>query len=270
MKKFSFILGFLMTFAFVLAPLAGPSSKELATWKMHSPSSQTQVDHSAWDAILKKYTSTQDGVNLFAYGKVSAADKASLKTYINQLKKVDPRNLNRKEAMAFWINVYNAVTVDVVLNHYPIKSIKDIKSGLFSSGPWKTEVFEIQGQNLSLDNIEHGILRPIYKDPRIHYAINCASYSCPNLDKKAFTAASLESQLNQGARDYINHTRAVQFTSDGDLELSSIWKWFKSDFGTSEDNILKHIKRYAQPSLKQKLNNFKGSISYEYGWDLNE
>lgn len=270
MKKFTFTIGFLLSFAFVLAPMAGPSSKELKNWKISSSSSTKTVDHGSWDKILKKYISNKNGVNLFAYGKVSSADKKSLKSYIDQLKNTDPRELNRKESMAYWINAYNAITVDVVLDNYPVKSIKDIKSGIFTSGPWKTDIFKIQGQHLSLDNIEHGILRAVYKDPRVHYAVNCASYSCPNLAKKAFTGSNLESLLNQGARDYINHPRGVSVESDGDLKISSIFNWFKEDFGTKETKVIEHLKKYAQPSLKAKLDSFNGSVSYDYGWDLNE
>lgn len=270
MKQFSFVLGFIFTFAFVIAPFAGPSQAELKNWKIQSPASFKNIDHSQWDRILGKYVSSQEGVNFFAYSKVSEADKKSLKAYIQSLSSQDPRELNSKESMAYWINAYNAITIDVVLDHYPVKSIREIKSGIFSSGPWKTDIFEIQGQHLSLDNIEHAILRPVFKDPRVHYAINCASYSCPNLAKKAFTGANLESLLNQGAKEYINHSRGVSFEADGDLKLSSIWNWFKEDFGTKESKIIEHIKKYANPSLKSQLDSFSGSVSYDYSWDLNE
>lgn len=270
MRPMTLILGFLLTFAFVLAPFAGPSSQELSTWKIHSPNSTKTVDHSAWDQILQKYISDRSGVHYFAYGKVSQEEKVKLKNYLKTLSSLNPQEFNRTEAMAFWINAYNAITVDIVLDNYPVESIKDIKSSFFRSGPWKTDIFKIQGQHLSLDNIEHGILRPIFKDSRVHYAVNCASYSCPNLASHAFTSKNLNQLLNQGATDYINHSRGVQFNSDGDLVLSSIWKWFKEDFGSSEASVIKHLKKYAKPGLKAQLESFDGSISYDYGWKLNE
>ena len=135
----------------------------------------------------------------------------------------------------------------MVLEHYPVKSIKDIKlSGILKSGPWKKELISIEDIKLSLDNIEHNILRPIWKDNRVHYAVNCASIGCPNLQNSAFTSVNTENLLNQGAKDYINHSRGVQLNKNV-LKTSSIYKWFKEDFGDSENSLL-----------------------YGYDWSLNE
>lgn len=175
------------------------------------------MDHSLWQQFLSRYVvEAKDGINRVKYGKVSAADKASLKAYLGALGATKVSALSDPEQRAFWINLYNALTVDVVLDHYPVKSIKEISLGgsLFASGPWKKPLIGVEGRKLSLDNIEHDILRKQWPDPRNHYAVNCASMSCPNLMTKPFTAGALERMLMQGARDYINHERGVRISGE--------------------------------------------------------
>lgn len=159
----------------------------------------------------------------------------------------------------------------VVLDHYPVKSIRDIKisPGLFSSGPWGAKLLTIQGQKVSLDDIEHRILRPLWKDNRVHYAVNCASLGCPNLQTEAYTPENSEALLDKGAREYVNHPRGVHLTGDR-LHLSSIYDWFQADFGGGEAGILGHLQKYADPGLAERLKKFKGGTSYGYDWRINE
>ncbi len=269
-KNMSAALVILMTIGFMVAPLASPSKLELKKWSEFTTSSKIKLDHSIWDKILKKHITTRSQVTYFSYNKMSSDDKKALTQYLSKMSTINPTSLNKNEAKAYWINIYNAVTVEIVLKNYPIKSIRDIKSGFFSSGPWDTEAFTVEGQSLTLNNIEHNILRPLFNDNRIHYAINCASYSCPNLSNTAYTHSNIESQLNNGAKIYINHSRGIKFIDSDEIEISSIWKWFKEDFGTSEINIIKHLQRYAEPELKAKLISFDGSVNYNYNWNLNE
>ena len=123
-------------------------------------------------------------------------------------------------------------------------------------------------ESLSLNDIEHRILRPIYGDPRIHYAVNCASLGCPNLAGLAYTATNTESLLEAGARAYINHPRGVEL-ANGRLRLSSIYKWFKVDFGGTDERLLVHLRKYAEPELARQLAAYDGRIRYDYDWDLN-
>ena len=181
---------------------------------------------------------------------------------------VDPTALNYNEAFAYWANLYNAVTIDVVLDHYPVKSILRIMSGL-RPGPWKRKLVTVNGERLSLDNIEHDILRVHFKDPRVHYAVNCASYGCPNLAEKAFTGGNLEEMLDAGARDYINHPRGVSIV-DGRVTASSIYKWFQEDFGGSKTGVIEHMKLYASPELKAQLDDVFTINKFEYDWSLNQ
>ena len=230
---------------------------------------QTQIDNTAWNSILSTYLSrTEDNTTQFDYEAVTNADKASLKAYIEALSSIDPTTLNRNEAFAYWANLYNAVTIDVVLDHYPVKSILRITSGL-RPGPWKKKLVTVNGEKLSLDNIEHDILRAYFKDPRVHYAVNCASIGCPNLGEKALTGAALDDMLNAGARDYINHPRGVSF--DGNrVTVSTIYKWFREDFGDSEEGVIRHLIQYAEPGLKEQLEGATKINKYEYDWKLNQ
>ena len=185
---------------------AAPSSDLWTVWTPHNESSNESVNHTAWAALLDRHVSTpEDDIARFDYSRVRDQEHKALKQYINNLSRVKVTELNRAEQKAYWINLYNALTVDVVLDHYPVDSIREIKlSGLFSIGPWKADLITIEGHALSLNDIEHRILRPIWNDPRIHYAVNCASLGCPNLQKLAFTADNTESLLNRAAHEFIN------------------------------------------------------------------
>ena len=244
------------------------------TAPMSTPTSQAAmiVDHSAWKQILSTYVLVApDGINRFGYGRVTAADKKKLKSYLVGLQAVRVSALSRDEQMAFWINLYNALTIDVVLDHYPVKSIKDISlgGGFFSSGPWKKELVTVEGKRLSLDNIEHDTLRKNWRDPRIHYAVNCASLSCPNLANKPYAGTSLEAMLNDGARAYINHPRGVSL-GGGKLKLSQIYSWYRKDFGSNDAEVIKHLMLFASPALKKSLIGIEMIAGYDYDWSLNE
>ena len=170
---------------------AAPSPDLWPRWQAHAAQGTEAVNHAPWDNLLKKYlvTSHPSGINRFRYGSVLAADRQMLAEYLRKLQTAKVSSLNRKEQKAYWINLYNALTVQVILDHYPVKSIKDIdiSPGLFSNGPWDAKLLAIEGEKVSLNDIEHRILRPIFKDRRLHYALNCASLGCPNLQPKAYT-----------------------------------------------------------------------------------
>ena len=251
----------------LLAPINAVANPE----QFHSYAAEnTQtVDHQIWDAFLGAHVSrTDDNRTRFDYAGVTDAEHDTLKTYIAVLARLDPTTLSRNEAFAYWANLYNALTIDIVLEKYPVKSILRIRSGLLP-GPWKRKLITVNGEKLSLDNIEHDILRPFFNDNRVHYAVNCASYGCPNLAERALTGANLDAMLDQGARDYVNHPRGVTI-KDGKVTASSIYKWFKEDFGDSEQGVLDHLASYADPSLKAQLEAATEIHRYDYDWALNE
>ncbi len=249
--------------------LSVQSSFAASQWQQSNESSALNVDHSQWDALLAKHIQADaTGVNLFSYSAMSEADQTKLTSYIERLENTEVTSLSRAQQKAFWINLYNAVTVQVILDHYPLESIRDISFSLFKKGPWAEPLTTVQGTKLSLDNIEHDILRPIFKDARLHYAVNCASYSCPNLQDKAFTASNSEALLELGAQQYINHARGAK-VKDGELMLSSIYKWYGDDFGRNEGEIIDHLRDYAQPALLEALSTVDRIDDFDYDWTLN-
>ncbi|WP_419935988.1 DUF547 domain-containing protein [Candidatus Palauibacter sp.] len=251
---------------------AGPSIDE--SWADHDPSNAERLDHSDWQALLDAYLITDDpsGVNLVDYAKLKAnpADQQRLAGYIDYLQGLDPRQYARDVQMAYWINLYNAVTLRVVLDEYPVESIKDIHEGLIpNAGPWGDVHAMVAGQPLTLDNIEHDILRPIWQDNRIHYGVNCASIGCPNLAPEPYTAENLERLLDQAARDYVNHLRGAELLDEAFGVVSSIYYWYQEDFGNSDAGVLEHLRKYAEGDLAEQLRDFDGSLDHEYDWSLN-
>jgi hypothetical protein len=221
---------------------------------------------------LQQYVTEQsDGINRVDYGNFSGADRQQLKDYISMLSELPISSYSRDEQLSFWINLYNALTVDVILDHYPVSSIRkvNLSPGLFKDGPWGKKLLRIEGRDVSLNDIEHRILRPIWKNPRLHYALNCASLGCPNLQRKAYTPENADTLMNQAATDFINHPRGISMR-DGKLVASSIYNWFRRDFGKTDRDILEHIQQYAYPDLRQTLNDFSSIDRYEYDWSLND
>ena len=270
-KKFSattLLVSLLLTAS---AANAAQKAEVIEKWNVSDETNRAVIDHAPWQALLDTYLVTDDpsGIHLFDYAalKTNEADRKQLSSYLKSLAGTDPRSYSRNEQMAYWINLYNALTIFVIVPRYPVDSIKDIKSGLIDYGPWNLELFPLQGDKLTLNQIEHGILRPIWKDPRIHYAVNCASLGCPNLAAQAYRADNLEQLLEQGATDYINHPRGAQ-VKNGKLEISSIYDWFKEDFGGNDAGVFAHLKRYARPELAAALDNFD-SFDDDYDWTLN-
>ena len=156
-------------------------------------------------------------------------------------------------------------------NHYPVDSIQDvdISPGLFSSGPWGAELIAVEDEVLTLDDIEHRILRPLWGDPRIHYAVNCASIGCPNLQGRAWRAATLDADLEAAATAYVNHDRGFT-VDDGDLVVSSIYDWFIADFGGNDEGVLRHLAQYASPDRQAILQSAKRISDHRYDWALND
>ena len=257
----------------VVPASAAPATDPWPFFADNDPDSNVRIDHGPWDRILKEYVVTDhpSGINRFRYASVTPEDRKELDSYLRDLQRVEVTRLARDEQKAYWINLYNALTIAVVLEHYPVKSIReiDISPGWFSRGPWRAKRLTIQGLKVSLDDIEHRILRPFWKDSRVHYAVNCASLGCPDLQPEAYTAEVTEALLEKGAREYVNHPRGARL--DGDrLYLSSIYDWFEADFGGSRETLIRHLQRYAEGGLGARLKGFPGTISYDYDWRLNE
>ena len=259
---------------------ANPIDYWQLTEQAYASDNLNTIDHSSWQAILTDYASYSQALNatVFDYAKLAADDnqhaRQQLKNYLQALQQIDPRAFNHREQFAYWVNIYNALTIDLVLSNYPVESIREIHQlpidGLGEIiGPWDIKVANIAGKKLSLNQIEHGILRSIWREPRVHYVINCASRGCPNLALQVISAERLEQQLTTAAQDFINHPRAVDLQGNK-LTLSSIYNWFAEDFGEDQNTRLNHLSQYAKPALQQALMKFNGDIDYQYNWQLNQ
>lgn len=276
--KLSLTLLCVATFCFISSTtIAQPSSDLWAFWDQSDESSTEQMDHQRWGDILSKYLdgSHPSAINRFNYVGVDQSDHQKLKNYIGYLTGMDPRAFNKNEQFAYWINLYNALTVELVLREYPISSITKIKkrsfsfAALFSFGPWDIEVAEVAGQPITLNDIEHRILRPIWQDHRIHFAVNCASLGCPSLYTEPFLALKIDEQLNESASDYLAHPRGVRFEGDV-LILSEIFDWYQEDFGDKPDEMLHTLSQYLPLPLAEQVKQHKGKLKYQYDWGLNE
>ncbi len=264
----------MLTAVFAIGLLPAVSRAETAnpTFKRATAGSSVTVNHTAWDKLLKSYVVPgTDGLNRVAYAKLKT-EHGALKSYVAALQKVDPASLDQPEQFAFWVNLYNAKTIDVVLDKYPVKSIKDVNLGgglktFVTGGPWQAKVMKVAGVELSLDDIENTILRPIYNDPRVHYTVNCASVGCPNLSVDAYTGAKLEAMLEAGAKAFINSPRGILIEGEK-ITASSIYDWFKADFGGSEKSVFDHWRKYATPELAAKFDKIGKVASHTYDWAL--
>jgi uncharacterized protein DUF547 len=249
--------------------VAAPKAERQPYWDRSDAANPAAIDHSPWQGLLDAYLDSRhpSGVHRFAYAAVRSADRAA--RLPGGPAGAGPETLFPPGAEAYWVNLYNAVTVDLVLAHYPVKSIREIGGGWLRRGPWDDAIAKVAGRALSLNDIEHGVLRPIWRDPRIHYALNCASIGCPNLAGRAYTRDHLERLLEEGARDYVNHPRGAAW-QNGELRASSIYDWYQEDFGGTEAGVLGHLLRYARPELAERLRGYAGPIDYDYDWSLNE
>ena len=210
------------------------------------------------------------GVNRLDYGSVTANDHDQLRNYIARLEQVSTKTLSPDQQLAFWFNLYNAKTVDLVLEAYPVDSILDIKDGFLPTGPWNRKVVRVNSRELSLNDIEHRIVRPVFEGPRIHYAFNCAAAGCPNLMPRAWRAETLEADLDAAERAYVNDPRGIRFDTNGRLTLSKIYSWFSEDFGNDEEEVLEDLTYAASPELQDKLSGRTSIDRYEYDWSLND
>ncbi len=252
--------------------LFAPSADLWPRWERHSPANDAEIDFTTWDGFLKRHVVVDaEGIHRLNYAAVAAGEEAAvLEDIVGGLSAVPVSEFSRNEQFAFWVNLYNAATVKVIVDHYPVETIRDIdiSPGFFSEGPWDKELVMVEGEALTLNDIEHRILRPIWDDPRIHYAVNCASIGCPNLAVSAFTGSGLEAQLDAAARGYINDPRGVSITGDR-VTVSKIYDWFHEDFGGNTRSVLAHLQRYAEPALAARLQEIGTIEDTAYDWSLN-
>lgn len=222
-------------------------------------------DHQLWDQLLKKHVNAGDHVNYKGF----IADSAMLNEYLEILSNNPPNSSmwSKEEQLAYWINAYNAFTVKLIVDNYPVESIRDLNPTLYVpllNTVWHIKFFSIGGKKFNLDEIEHNILRKQFNEPRIHFAIVCASYSCPPLRKEAYTAEKVDEQLEDQAIHFINDPKRNVLRKQS-AELSSIFKWFKGDF-TKKGTLIEFLNQYSKVEIDPNAR-----ISFmEYSWSLND
>jgi hypothetical protein len=232
----------------------------------HALTQNKPPSHDIYNRLLKKNVDCQGKVNYAAFLK----DTVELNKYLSILSITPPDETtwSKNEQMAFWINAYNAFTIKLITQHYPIKSIKDIGKGIqipFINSPWTIRFFKIGNEKMSLDNIEHGLLRKKFDDPRIHMALVCASKSCPILLNEAFDPTRLDNQLSQQAKAFLAdpHRNKLSATTPS---ISAIFKWYEGDFTKKGGTVINFINTYSTTKIAAKA-----KISYmSYDWRLNE
>lgn len=226
------------------------------------------VDHSKFDRLLSAYVSDEGFVD---YAGWKGKDVRTLRRYLAQMSGINASTLSRREQLAYWINIYNALTIDGILQFYPLKSIKEKASYIGGFNIWDDYPVLIRGESYSLNHVEHEILRKM-DEPRIHFGIVCASIGCPKLRNEAFTGAKLEMQLEENARDFFSHSRNIQIdVKRKQVRLSSIMKWFKEDFGKTAAERMAFVAPYvSDPAQRQLLESGEASLKHlKYDWGLN-
>ncbi len=221
------------------------------------------ISHELWDELLKKHVTADGVVDYEGFVK----DKKQVNEYLEYLNQNPPQeNWSREEKMAFWINVYNVATVKLIVDNYPVESIQDLQPTLkipFIHDVWHKEFFEIGGEDRSLDEVEHGILRKEFNEPRIHFGVNCASISCPKLLNEAYTAEKLDEQLDKQARYFINTDRYNQIAPNN-IKISKIFRWFTGDF-TENGSLIDFLNQYTEVTINEDA-----EVDYlDYNWGLN-
>jgi len=211
-------------------------------------------DHSNFNELLKKYVKEDGRVNYAGFKK----DKNILEAYLETIRTNNPNTTwSKNDKFAYYMNAYNAMTIDLIIRNYPTESIKDIND------PWEQRYWKISNKSVSLEEIEHEILRKM-KDPRIHFGINCASFSCPPLMNKAFTAANVDAQLEKLAVQFINDPKRNKITTDR-VQISKIFRWFQEDF-TKNGDLIDFLNTYSKVKIDKNAR-----VRYmDYNWKLNE
>jgi hypothetical protein len=275
-RRWYFIIGVLMAIIMLLIIVRGnlyDTVFSVLGWVKEKSGEQVNIeevykseslppDHVLWNELVKAHVNQDGWVN---YNGIKV-DQKKLDEYLGELSSHPPsHSWLQEEELAYWINAYNAFTIQLILDHYPVKSIKDIGGSIpMINSPWDIKFFKIGDVAMDLNTIEHDILRKKLNEPRIHFAINCASISCPLLRTEAYTADKLEFQLEEQAKIFLNDP-AKNILSPNEPNLSPIFKWFKSDFITDQ-SLVEYINQYAEvkisPTAKLKW--------MDYNWLLNE
>ena len=246
------------------AVFAASTADTVAFWNDFEPNSQLKINHSAWQNLLQKHVIIDhpSGINRFNYAAVTSQDKTELGDYLVFLQGFDPRQLNKREQMAFWLNLYNASVVQIILKNGIPEKTNNIDDMLAKPR------FSITLQEMSLDDIQNKILRPIYNDPRIHFALNSGALSSGIIQPVVYQGDNLDEVLDKAAKQYLNASINVD-NQGSNLLLSKIFKWYRVDFASNTRDLKRYLNKYALPDKAGKIASTR-RIRYKYDWNLNQ
>lgn len=248
--------------AFAGEAMAGIKTNYWAIWDKSNENNRRVIDHGLFDSLLQRYVVVNhpSGINRFRYGDVSRGDSKRLNRYLARMAKIDPRGYSRREQKAYWINLYNGLVIQNILRQYPDATLNtQINKG--------KKLIKIAGVKLSLKDIENRILRPIWQDRKVLFALSCGALGCPNIQRQAYTAANSKKLLNRSVREFINHPRGVVVDRHS-LQASKMFDWYAEDFG-SQKKLIKFFAQYAEDNKALYLLGFKGTIAYGYDSRIN-
>ncbi len=270
MKKIAVLFWFFCLFVSVQAH-AYQEAQIWSFWDRSNEENLEPIDHSDFDVFLKKYVSL-GYINKLRYKDVSQEDKERLNAYIDRLAATPIRSYSKQQQLFFWINLHNAYVIKTILDQYPIASIEDVDLSpeLFREGPWVQKILTLDGERVSLKDIQNLILRPIWRDWRVLYTLHTGHLSAPHIQPFAYTVETFDAHIDAIIRDYINHPHNVAVSDDGLLTLSSFYDWYSGDFGEGEAFLLDHLIKYAAPPLQEKLKSVDSVVVYDFDFSLNE
>ena len=261
-----YVLIFSFLFANAGCLVAAPDADVDSFWDDSEPSSELRLNHSPWQYFLDEYLESAhpSGINRVKYNAVTKEDKAKLNEYLAYIGQFDPRQLAKDEQKAMWLNLYNALAVSLVLDDPSVSSIRQVRR---VSSPWKSPLIEITMQEISLDTIEHKILRPIWNDPRVLFGLNCASLGSGSLPAKVYTGDNVDNLLEQVTREFLGSPAGVTFNGNRAV-VSSLFRWYRDDFVGGVTGIKRFIAKHSTPEMAARINKTR-RLSYQYEWALN-
>jgi hypothetical protein len=251
-----------------VGPVPVAEAQERAT----STPLRDSVDHRAFDQVLARYVDEQGNVD---YAALKARSDSVLAPFLQQLATTDPSGLNRDARLAFWINAYNAYTLKLIVDHYPVENIWAVTPGPAEpkdDSPFALDVGPVADTVRTLDEIEHEIIRTRFDEPRIHFALVCAAMSCPRLRREAYTGPRLDEQLDEQAHAFFHNSERNRIPADAEtIALSRILKWYGEDFGSSEADLQRFIAPYFEGTVRSRLEDAAYEVTFlSYDWTLND
>lgn len=243
--------------------LAKKDSQAWAMWHSSVENNSQIIDHSAFDSFLKTYVVSNhpSGINRFRYGDVSRRDTKLLNKYIAKMASIDPRDYRKLEQKAYWLNLYNALTLQGLLKVYPVTAVDRDKLS-------RKRRVSVAGKKLSVADIDKHILRPIWQDYKMVFGLSCAAVGCPAIHDQAFTGLNTNRLLKQYAREFINHPRGLTVSKD-ELRVSSIFSWYRDEFGGEDRQLIRLFTHYAEDNKALYILGFSGDIEYAYDKRIN-